>query len=148
MKPPRTRTGQGRILSRYFGWYNYPGDLKKAEQAMEGELEEWAERFPGKPVIYTEYGADAVPGLHSIYQIPFTEEYQIHMIKMMSRVMDSKDYVVGEQVWNFADFETKVGVTRVQGNKKGAFSRNREPKMLAFWLEERWKAIPHFDYKA
>jgi hypothetical protein len=61
MEPPRTRTGQGRILNRYFGWYNYPGDLKKAEQAMEGELEEWAERFPGKPVIYTEYGADAVP---------------------------------------------------------------------------------------
>lgn len=135
-------------LNRYFGWYNYPGDLKKAEQAMEGELEEWVKRFPGKPVIYTEYGADAVPGLHSIYQIPFTEEYQIHMIKMMSKVMDSKDYVVGEQVWNFSDFETKVGVTRVQGNKKGAFSRNREPKMLAFWLEERWKSIPHFGYKA
>ena len=70
------------------------------------------------------------------------------MIKMMSKVMDSKDYVVGEQVWNFADFETKVGVTRVQGNKKGAFSRNREPKMLAFWLEERWKSIPNFNYKA
>lgn len=34
---------------------------------------------------------------------------------------------------------------RVDGNKKGLFTRDRQPKMAAFFLRDRWTAIP--DYK-
>ena len=30
---------------------------------------------------------------------------------------------IGEHVWNFADFMTTQGVTRVVGNRKGVFTR-------------------------
>lgn len=48
-------------------------------------------------------------------------------------------YVVGEHVWNFADFKTKEGTLRVCGNRKGVFTKEREPKAAAFLLKKRWE---------
>jgi beta-glucuronidase len=60
---------------------------------------------------------------------------------MNHRVFDRIDAVVGEQMWNFADFETKPGVFRVDGNKKGAFTRDRRPKAAAHLLRRRWRRL-------
>jgi beta-glucuronidase len=48
--------------------------------------------------------------------------------------------VVGEQVWNFADFATTSGIMRVGGNKKGVFTRDRQPKAAAYALRRRWRS--------
>jgi beta-glucuronidase len=58
---------------------------------------------------------------------------------MFHRVFDRFDAVVGEQVWNFADFATSPGVMRVDGNKKGIFTRERRPKAAAHLLRQRWR---------
>lgn len=60
---------------------------------------------------------------------------------------DEVQNFVGEQLWNFADFQTKFGIMRVQGNKKGIFTRSREPKMVVRYLSDRWNNIPNFGYK-
>ncbi|MDD5849273.1 MAG: glycoside hydrolase family 2 TIM barrel-domain containing protein, partial [Firmicutes bacterium] len=99
------------------------------------------------PVMFTEYGADTVMGLHDTTPVMFTEEYQVAFYEMYSRVFDSCDFVVGEQVWNFADFATSQGIVRVQGNKKGLFTRDRRPKLAAHWMRRRWLSIPNFGYK-
>ena len=52
---------------------------------------------------------------------------------------DRNEFVIGEHVWAFADFATKQGLTRIGGNKKGIFTRQRQPKAAAFTLRERWK---------
>ena len=49
---------------------------------------------------------------------------------------------VGEQIWNFADFATRAGVSRVDGNKKGVFTRERRPKVSAHPLRRRWCGRP------
>lgn len=134
-------------LNRYYGWYVTLGDMAKSEEEMRKDLDTWLRRFPDKPIMYTEYGGDTVAGLHSLYSIPFTEEYQVEVYEMMARVMDDYPSFIGEQTWNFADFETKIGIGRVQGNKKGVFTRAREPKAIAHWLKERWTRIPDFYYK-
>ena len=77
----------------------------------------------------------------------FTEEYQVDYYEMNTRVFDEFPAVQGEQVWNFADFATSQGVVRVQGNKKGLFTRDRKPKMAAHFMRRRWLSIPDFDYK-
>ena len=46
--------------------------------------------------------------------------------------------MVGEHVWNFADFATPQMVHRVGGNRKGVFTRDRQPKAAAHWLRARW----------
>ncbi|TCO50238.1 beta-glucuronidase [Kribbella antiqua] len=125
------------LLNRYYGWYFGPGDLQTAETSLETELRQWAE-LHGKPIIITEYGADTYPGLRDIVPSPWTEEYQTELLDVYHRVFDRVDAVVGEQVWTFADFATMPGVFRVDGNKKGVFTRDRRPKSAAFQLRTRW----------
>jgi beta-glucuronidase len=125
------------LLNRYFGWYVHTGDLETAERALETELRQWAER--GKPIIMTEYGADTQPGLHTLTSEPWSEEFQTDLLAMYHRVFDRIDAVVGEQVWNFADFATSSGIMRVDGNKKGVFTRDRRPKAAAHALRRRWQ---------
>jgi beta-glucuronidase len=125
------------MLNRYYGWYLHTGDLAAAEKALQAELEAWAAE--GKPILLTEYGADTLAGLHSVLAEPWTEEYQADFLDMYHRVFDRVDAVVGEQVWNFADFATAPSVGRVAGNRKGVFTRDRRPKAAAFALRRRWR---------
>jgi beta-glucuronidase len=124
-------------LNRYYGWYVDTGDLAAAEAHLEAELRGWEQAY-GKPMIMTEYGADTVAGMHSVLAQPWTEEYQAAYLAMNHRVFDRIDSFVGEQVWNFADFQTAVGIIRVDGNKKGVFTRDRKPKAAAHELRGRW----------
>lgn len=132
-------------LNRYYGWYFGGPDLEGAENALRSELDQW--KKIGKPVIFTEYGADTVMGFHDITPVMYTEEYQVEYYKMNNRVFDQYDFVIGEQAWNFADFATSQSMLRVQGNKKGLFTRDRKPKLAAHYFKERWNNIPNFDYK-
>ena len=133
-----SKFGDVLMLNRYYGWYVNTGDLEAAELAWEEELTAWAGE--GKPIIITEYGADTYPGLHSVVSgNPWSEEYQVEYLDMNHRVFDRIDAVVGEHVWNFADFTTTSGIMRVGGNKKGAFTRDRQPKAAAHALRQRWR---------
>ncbi|MEP7764659.1 beta-glucuronidase [Sanguibacter sp. 25GB23B1] len=127
-------------LNRYYGWYADTGDLASAEVHLEAELRGWQEKY-AKPIIMTEYGADTQAGLHSVYDQPWTEEYQSAYLAMNHRVFDRVEAFVGEQVWNFADFQTSHGVFRVDGNKKGVFTRDRKPKAAAHALRARWTSL-------
>jgi beta-glucuronidase len=128
------------MINRYYGWYTSPGDLMQAEIDLERELAEWAEQ--GKPIVVTEYGADAVAGLHSLDGSLWTEEFQVAFLAMYHRVFDRQHAVAGEHVWNFADFQTSPGFVRVEGNKKGVFTRDRRPKAAAHLLRRRWRGEP------
>ncbi|WP_163539699.1 beta-glucuronidase [Gracilibacillus sp. YIM 98692] len=134
-------------LNRYYGWYLNGGDLDVAKIYLRKELEGWNKRCPDKPIMFTEYGADTVAGLHDVDAVMFTEEYQKEYYRANHEVFDEFDNFIGEQVWNFADFETSQGIVRVQGNKKGIFTRERKPKGVAFDLKKRWTNIPDFGYK-
>lgn len=132
-------------LNRYYGWYIYGGDLKAAEQALAQELEYW-KQF-NKPLMFTEYGADTVAGLHAATPTMFTEEYQVEFYRAVHSVTDRYDFFIGEQVWNFADFATIQGTMRVDGNKKGIFTRDRRPKLAAHYFRSRWHNMPNFGVK-
>ncbi|MHC5257663.1 beta-glucuronidase [Streptomyces sp. UC4497] len=124
-------------LNRYYGWYIATGDLTTAESLMDTELQAWVTKL-GKPILMTEYGADTLPGLHSVWDQPWTEEYQLGYLAANHRAFDRCPSVVGEQVWNFADFATSPGIHRVDGNRKGVFTRDRRPKAAAHVLKARW----------
>ena len=132
-------------FNRYYGWYVYGGDLKISKKAFDYEMEYWAKI--GKPMMITEYGADTVAGLHSSVPNMFTEEYQMEYYKVNNAVLDACPFIIGEQLWNFADFATIQGVMRVDGNKKGVLTRDRRPKLAAHYFRDRWSKIPDFAYK-
>ncbi len=140
-----TRTMDVVCINRYYGWYNLSGDLDAAAYAFNVELDFWQEQ--NKPVILTEYGADAVAGMHRNVPQMFSEEYQVKYFEAINSVLDKREFVIGEHPWNFADFDTFQGCMRVGGNKKGLFTRERHPKMVAHYFKDRWLSIPNFDYK-
>ena len=100
-----------------------------------------------KPVMFTEYGADTYAGVHKLPSVMWSEEYQCEYYEMNFKVFDSYDFIIGEQLWNFADFQTTEGIFRVDGNKKGIFTRNRQPKAVAHYIRNRWTKLP-LDYKS
>jgi beta-glucuronidase len=135
-------------LNRYYGWYVAGGQLGVAKALLRAELTRWNQVQPGKPMMFTEYGADTIAGFHDTTPTMFSEEYQVACLQANHEVMDQFPSFIGEQVWNFADFQTSQGIMRVQGNKKGVFTSVRKPKMAAHSLRKRWRAIPDFGYKS
>ncbi len=126
-------------INRYYGWYENPGQLDKAIEMLSKEMDEIYLRYK-KPILITEFGADTMPGYHSTSDQMFTEEFQAKLIEMYIKLIESKDYTIGEQVWNFADFKTPQNFRRVVLNLKGVFSRDRAPKHAAFRLKDLWGA--------
>src|SRR5207244_3358198 len=47
-------------LNRYLGWYEFGGQIEKGVVALGEELDRLYERYQ-KPIILSEFGADAVP---------------------------------------------------------------------------------------
>lgn len=129
-------------LNRYYGWYVLGGyEISDAEEAFCDELDGWAAKKMDKPVIFTEYGADTSPAEHKLPSVMWSQEYQMEYLEMCHRVFDAYDFVAGELVWNFADFQTTEGIMRMNGNKKGIFTRQRQPKDAAYYFKKRWESL-------
>lgn len=129
-------------VNYYFSWYTTPGRLDVIECQLENILKQWYQIY-NKPIIMAEYGADTIAGFHQDPPVMFTEEYQCELLKRYHNVFDRLDYVIGEHVWNFADFAAKQEFGRVLGNKKGVFTRQRQPKAAAHLLRKRWQHSEH-----
>ncbi|XP_074045412.1 beta-glucuronidase isoform X2 [Macrotis lagotis] len=128
-------------INNYYSWYHDYGHLEVIQLQAKTEFENWYSLYQ-KPIIQSEYGADTIPGIHQDPPLMFSEEYQKFMLQQYHLALDQKrkEYVIGELIWNFADFMTDQSPQRVAGNKKGIFTRQRQPKGSAFLLRERyWK---------
>ncbi len=128
----------------YFGWYMLYGDLAAAEKRLSETLDEIHRRFPDKPIIVTEFGADAIDGVHKDPPEMWSEEYQAELIKTYWKVFLSKDYVVGGHIWNFADFKVGQSPERTTLNRKGIFTRTRDPKASVKVVKELFTNTPTY----
>ncbi|XP_059270757.1 beta-glucuronidase isoform X3 [Mustela nigripes] len=126
-------------VNSYYSWYHDYGHLEVIPLQLATQFENWYRTYQ-KPIIQSEYGAGAIPGFHQDPPVMFSEEYQKALLQQYHMVLDEKrkNYVVGELIWNFADFMTDQAPQRVMGNKKGIFTRQRQPKAAAFLLRERY----------
>lgn len=135
-------------LNRYYGWYVCGGyEISNAEAMFRKEMDAWKAKNLNKPFLFTEYGADTLGSEHKLPSVMWSQEYQKEYLDMVHGVFDSYDFVKGEQIWNFADFQTWEGIMRANGNKKGVFTRQRQPKDAAYLLKERWTNLP-LNFKA
>lgn len=48
----------------------------------------------------------------------WSEEFQVELYKMYSKAFDGRDFFIGEQAWNFADYATL----------QGCMQRRRQPE--------------------
>ncbi|XP_023511311.1 beta-glucuronidase isoform X1 [Equus caballus] len=128
-------------VNSYYSWYHDYGHMEVIQLQLATQFEKWYRTYQ-KPIIQSEYGAETIAGFHQDPPLMFSEEYQKGLLEQYHLVLDQKrkEYVVGELIWNFADFMTDQSPQRAMGNKKGIFTRQRQPKGAAFLLRERyWK---------
>ena len=52
-------------INRYYGWYHDIGQLQTIAYKLTSDLTDWYQHYQ-RPVIVTEYGAEAVSGLHAV----------------------------------------------------------------------------------
>uniref|UniRef100_T1J7V1 Beta-glucuronidase n=1 Tax=Strigamia maritima TaxID=126957 RepID=T1J7V1_STRMM len=135
-------------VNRYFGWYSDIGQLDLIEHQVIDEYKTWHKIF-NKPVINSEYGAETITGLHADPPVAFSEDYQVAFLtryfSAFQRLRKNGD-ITGEMIWNFADFMTEQGTSRINGNKKGVFTRQRQPKFSAHIVRSHyWKLALSLD---
>ncbi|XP_046981024.1 beta-glucuronidase-like isoform X2 [Schistocerca americana] len=137
-------------VNRYNAWYYDSGFTGVIVPKLLEEMENWREKY-NKPIIMTEYGADSMVGLHMQPEYLWSEEYQVVLMSEHFKAFDTlreRGYFIGELIWNFADFQTGqyLAFMRAGGNRKGAFTRSRQPKAAAHHLRGRyWRLAQQLD---
>ncbi|CAK1580393.1 unnamed protein product [Parnassius mnemosyne] len=134
-------------FNRYNGWYHATGSLTTITNNVVDEATAWHIKH-NKPIIMTEYGADTIAGLHQMPEYVWSEEFQVALMSEHFKAFDKlrqAGFFVGEFIWNFADFNTAQTIIRVGGNKKGIFTRSRQPKASAHHLRARYLAVAASD---
>lgn len=123
----------------YNGWYAVSGRLDDAASTLEDEIKALRARHGDKPVVFSEFGADAIAGVHARPAEMWSEDYQAELIEAYWRTLRKHPFIVGAHPWAFADFKTSQSIMRVGSlNQKGVFTRDRRPKLAATRLRELW----------
>jgi beta-glucuronidase len=112
-------------LNEYFGWY---------EPGFEGLQRLLANSNSDRPVVISETGADAAPGLHGPETQLFTEERQALVLTRQVQIAATAPYVVGVFAWLLYDFRSERRQTRYQRgwNRKGVIAEDKATHKLGF----------------
>jgi beta-glucuronidase len=138
---PPAWVAQGDVIctNSYNGWYAVSGQIDQAVVTLEKELAALRAYCGDKPVFFSEFGADAVAGIHAQPPEMWSEDYQADLIEAYYRALRKHPFVIGTHPWAFADFKTAQGIMRVGSlNQKGVFTRDRRPKLAAHRLRGLW----------
>lgn len=109
----------------YSGWYS--GNIEDFGKFLDRHHQELA----GKPMLVTEYGADADPRIRSFSPVRFDKsvEYAIKFNQVYLNDIIKRPFVSGAMVWNLADFNSETREeTMPHINNKGLLTLGREPK--------------------
>ena len=112
-------------VNEYIGWYS--PNFEELPQLMNNSN-------PTKPVIISEFGADATPGLHGSVDDKGTEECQEAIYRKQIEVIRQIPYIKGITPWILFDFRCPRRSAAIQGyyNRKGLVSSDRTHYKPAF----------------
>jgi len=114
------------------------GDWEEVKRLVTGQVDGFYERYK-KPVIVTEFGVGTISGFHSDGSENWTEEHQVRHLTTYLDIFEKRPWIVGIHIWVLNDFKAQQHTARVIFNRKGLFSRDREPKLAAHVIAKRWR---------
>lgn len=114
-------------VNEYYGWYN--PNIAELEVLFRNSS-------PDKPVIISEFGADARAGHHGTMSEKFTEEYMEHVYEAQIGAIRTLEYVKGLSPWILYDFTCPRRQNRYQGgfNRKGLIAEDKKTRKKAFYV--------------
>ena len=118
--------------NEYVGWYE-----GKPEDA---DTMTWT--FPQKPVLFSEFGAEAKFGVHGGKNERWAEEQQVNVYEHQFTMISKIPQVRGLIPWVLMDFRSPTrNIPKLQDgyNRKGLFSEQGEKKMAFFLFQKTYK---------
>jgi beta-glucuronidase len=116
--------------NEYIGWYGgKPADCGSKR---------WVSRF-NKPLVISEFGADALYGRHGTIDERWTEEYQSNLYVQQLGMLRSIPFLRGMSPWILVDFRSpRRPLPGIQDfyNRKGLISNTGERKQAFFILQK------------
>ncbi|QBN20399.1 glycoside hydrolase family 2 protein [Flavobacterium nackdongense] len=127
-------------FNSYLGWYRGTNESCK--------LMQWVIPY-NKPVIISEFGGEALQGLHGDKTKRWTEEYQEELYIQNTQMFDRIDGLAGISPWILVDFKSpRRQLPRIQDffNRKGLISSSGIKKK-AFYVMKDWYKKKEMEYK-
>lgn len=118
-------------INEYCGWY--APDFGKLPELM-------ANSNPSKPVIITEFGADALQGHHGTITDKGTEECQTHVYEQQTQTLRKISYIKGMTPWILYDFRCprRTSIFQKYYNRKGLLSEDKRYRKQAFYTLQKF----------
>ncbi|MDQ8005874.1 MAG: glycoside hydrolase family 2 TIM barrel-domain containing protein [Pedobacter sp.] len=124
----------------YHGWYG-------ANLAGFGDFLDQHRKFlPNKPLLVTEYGADADNRLHDFNPVRFdkTVEYTTIYHQAYLKAINERPFVAAGMIWNLAEFNSEERAEAVPHiNNKGILTLDRKPKDAYRFYQANLLKIPY-----
>lgn len=120
-------------FNQYIGWYD--GIPEKCDRTN------WIIKY-NKPVMISEFGADALQGLHGDALTRWTEEYQEDLYKRTLPMLSKIPQFRGVTPWILCDFRSpRRPLANIQDgwNRKGLIGQNGTKKKAFFVLQDFYK---------
>ncbi len=118
-------------INEYFGWY--APDFSMLPAILENSA-------PDKPVVITEFGADAMTGYHASKDDKGCEECQKDIYEKQISVLREISYVKGMTPWILYDFRCPRRTSAIQKyyNRKGLLNEDKTYRKPAFYVMQKY----------
>jgi beta-glucuronidase len=120
-------------LNEYIGWYE--GRPEDADNTQ------WHDPY-NKPVIVSEFGADALYNLRGDAETRFTEEYQANLFQHQLGMLQRMPFLAGTSPWVLMDFRSpRRPLPGIQDyyNRKGLISDRGQRKQAFYVLQKFYR---------
>jgi len=123
--------------NEYIGWYrNTPADIASFT---------WKSNYEDKPLIMSEFGAEAKAGFHGDIGTRWTEESQEYFFKQQIEMLKKIPNLRGTSAWVLMDFRSptrqRPGLQDYY-NRKGLVSDQGEKKKAFFVVKDWYSKMP------
>lgn len=123
----------------YFGWYS--GKFEDFGKFMDDQHK----RLPNRPLIISEYGANADLRVHSLAPKRFDSsvEWQRMYHESYLPQINERPFIAGSAIWSQFNFGSEFrGETLPHINQKGMFTYDRQPKDISFYYKANFSKNP------
>jgi beta-galactosidase len=127
------------------GWNLYSGWYSRSFEDFGKFIDDQHRRFPKRPLIISEYGANSDLRLHSANPRRFdsTTEYQRMFHESYLAQINARPFIAGSALWNEFDFGSETrGENMPSVNNKGMFTFDRQPKDVHYFYKANFSNEP------
>ncbi len=127
-------------IPKIVGWNIYSGWYSAGINNFAAFLDRHHKELPDKPLMVTEFGADADVRLHSFSAERFdkTMEYAAYFHKVYYKEITDRPFVSGGLIWNLVDFNSESREDAMPHvNTKGILTQDRNPKDVYLFYQSK-----------